>query len=579
MDTDIHYGCDSFTQSENLETFGLIWLDANPNNMEKSRNTERQMRDIINHFRKFEDLDKCKEYIEQASKEDRLVLIVSDELGRELVPRIHRLQQVSSIYVYGMNSTVNGRWTSQFTKIKVSTVQLDKLLVQIKSDQRLRARVQEPFSAHIFNTGCVSDKSTTEINGHTKREVADIYLYRGDSIDNLELVLFEIDAAPHVGSTKPFAYISPYSNFPDESEVLFTLGSVFRLISISAGDDNLWTIRMELCTDDEHSMKYVLSEMRNKYRTGETSLHVFAKLLAEMGKFDLAEKYYRRLHNEIPSDDPSQKDVCNELATVFSQKGELNMSMEWRVKASKIPEYRNLRLEKKIFKRDQHSPVFLRKCRLCDRDMKIVAQQAIVVKKCTLLDLADNNITPEGLLILANALHHNRKLEKLDLSCNTISDIGVSIIAHSIKNSTVTILVLDCNRITDEGARYLAEMLRTNKILVYLGLSSNCIGEQGVNYLADALTTCNTTLKELSLQSNKFLRDSSIDSLFAILKYNNALDTLDISGCNMSTVGIARLQDEAKQKSSFHFVTTTTEAFHHSHPASSWVKVFLSRIK
>ncbi|CAF5180683.1 unnamed protein product, partial [Rotaria magnacalcarata] len=61
--------------------------------MEKNRNTEQQMRDIINHFRKFEDLDRCEEYIEKTSKEDRLVLIVSDELGRELVPRIHRLQQ------------------------------------------------------------------------------------------------------------------------------------------------------------------------------------------------------------------------------------------------------------------------------------------------------------------------------------------------------------------------------------------------------------------------------------------------------------------------------------------------------
>ncbi|CAM4828414.1 unnamed protein product [Rotaria magnacalcarata] len=446
MDTAINYDYDSFTHSENLETFGLIWLDVNPNNMEKNRNTEQQMRDIINHFRKFEDLDRCEEYIEQTSKEDRLVLIVSDGLGRELVPRIHRLQQVSSIYVYGMNNTVNGRWTSQFAKIKVSTVQLDELLVQIKLDQRLRARVQEPFSAHIFSTGCVSDKSTTEINGHTNREVADIYLYRGDSIDNLEVVLFEIDATPHVGSTKPFANISPYSNFPDESEVLFTLGSIFRLISISAGDDKLWVIRMELCTDDEHN-------------------------------------------------------------------------------------------------------------------------------------LTNNNITPEGLPILANALHHNRKLEKLDLSYNTISDIGVSFIAHSINNSTVTILVLNRNCITDEGARYLAEMLKTSRILVYLGLHSNLIGEQGVKYLADALTTCNTTLKELSLRSNKFLRDSSIDSLFAILKYNNALDTLDVSDCNISTVGIARLQDKANQKSSFHFVTSTKETCHDSHPASSWFKVFLSRIK
>jgi hypothetical protein len=182
----------------------------------------------------------------------------------------------------------------------------------------------------------------------TKRTVAEFFCGHGASAGNLELVLFEVYADPHIVTTKHFADISPYSYFPQESEVLFMLGSIFRLTDISLNDNQVWIIRMELCGEDEHSLVRILKDMKQQSGTGEKSLHTFAKLLTEMGKSELAEKYYRRLHNETPSDDPSQKTVCNELGKVLSQKNEYNMSMHWREKASKVKEHRNLKLEARI---------------------------------------------------------------------------------------------------------------------------------------------------------------------------------------------------------------------------------------
>ena len=48
--------------------------------------------------------------------------------------------------------------------------------------------------------------------------------------DGLEEVLFDIDADPKRVIAKPFADISSHSQYKDESEVLFMLGSIFRLI-------------------------------------------------------------------------------------------------------------------------------------------------------------------------------------------------------------------------------------------------------------------------------------------------------------------------------------------------------------
>jgi hypothetical protein len=110
---------DSYTNIDDkeLELFCLIWLDANANAMD-ARNTEQKLRSIINHLKKFRNVEQCQEYIEQRSQKDRLVLIVSGQLGREIVPSIHKFRQVISIYVYCMDKKRNEQWACKFKKVK-----------------------------------------------------------------------------------------------------------------------------------------------------------------------------------------------------------------------------------------------------------------------------------------------------------------------------------------------------------------------------------------------------------------------------------------------------------------------------
>src|ERR1700721_2649408 len=87
---------DTNVNDNHLEIFSLIWLDMEMN-VKDSRNTEQKLRSIINHLKKFQDVKQCQQYIEQRSQKDRLVLIVSGEMGREMLPSIHKLRQVISI--------------------------------------------------------------------------------------------------------------------------------------------------------------------------------------------------------------------------------------------------------------------------------------------------------------------------------------------------------------------------------------------------------------------------------------------------------------------------------------------------
>ncbi|CAF4680736.1 unnamed protein product, partial [Rotaria socialis] len=132
------------------------------------------------------------------------------------------------------------------------------------------------------------------------------------------VVIFEIEADPSVVGTmkngknrRPFAQIDELSYYGEESEVLFMLGSIFRLNEIIShnqssslsvdGTMSTIIIRMTLCSDDDdNDLKQLYDHhMKNEYDREETNLLSLGDVLRNMGKFDLAEKYYRRWLSEL----------------------------------------------------------------------------------------------------------------------------------------------------------------------------------------------------------------------------------------------------------------------------------------
>jgi hypothetical protein len=107
----------SQTYDDNLETFSLFWLDAQVNTTEDNRQTQQKLRQIINHLKTFDDQNQCHQHILSLSPQDRLVLIISGRCGRQLVPQIHQLRQLTSIYVYCMDKKANEQWAKDFTKV------------------------------------------------------------------------------------------------------------------------------------------------------------------------------------------------------------------------------------------------------------------------------------------------------------------------------------------------------------------------------------------------------------------------------------------------------------------------------
>ncbi|CAF1384465.1 unnamed protein product [Adineta steineri] len=451
-----------------LESFSLIWLNNNEN-----VDIQKELRNIINHIETFHDVEECKDYIEKTSENDRLVLVTNGEFGQQIIPSIHQLRQISSIYI----NSEDKQWTNDFPKVKGIHVKMDELVSQIHEDHKNLRKIEEPVWMNMFTTIRDAGKSTTGINGQfafsqllldcllrlksnendrnelisccekreyegnqnelnrlhefqrsyssdnvlwwytresffyktlnaalRKQNIHMIYLYRSFisdiqnqlqnhqcqyatrvyrsqlmSIDELnylknsvgqyvsvnsflstsfekeiasfylgdtnhrwidfEKVLFEIDADPKVVTTKPFADISQFSDFSDESEVLFMLGSIFRLNSIIRDDQNqIWIIEMCLCSDDEHNLKQILMDMKNEIGNGETNLCILGKVVRRMGHLDLAKKYYYRCLEELSQNDPLLLTVYKDLAKIASQEKDYEENLRLRHILAKIKE-------------------------------------------------------------------------------------------------------------------------------------------------------------------------------------------------------------------------------------------------
>lgn len=457
---------------KNLETFSLIWLDAIINDSVENIETQQRLRTLINHLKTFQRADECIQYIESSPK-DRFVLIVSGRLGQEVVPSIHHLQQVYSIYVYCMDKERNERWAKRFPKVQGVIIKFDELIAKIRSNQEkcTQTKLTEPLSISFFltenethecndqfiysqlltyyllrikpmasedkelislckeeykgnehelniirefETNYSSDQSirwyTREtflcrlltkairiqnldlllifrffirdiqrsieqnhctnplhtyrsslmshdeiqlfrnsvgeflsINGffltNPHRHQMITYLTNPEITNDHEKVLFEIVADPPTDLNKSYCNITSLSYYQNDEQILFSFGSIFRLDSIHQqddGKDRIWIIRMRLSTEQHKRLRNVFEHIRCQYNVEEINLLSFGKVLRKMSRYDEAEKFYRRLLKEFPSDHPNFVDCHYNLGLLLDEKGDYESSLEWHQKSIEI---------------------------------------------------------------------------------------------------------------------------------------------------------------------------------------------------------------------------------------------------
>jgi hypothetical protein len=105
---------------------------------------------------------------------------------------------------------------------------------------------------------------------------------------NILSVLFEIEVDVTRSTIKrPFASISHLSKFPDESEIVFSVGSMFRIERVQDRRtvEGYWYVQLKLVEDDSDTNE-LRNELEKEY-CDEGDLCSLGKALRAMGDYDL----------------------------------------------------------------------------------------------------------------------------------------------------------------------------------------------------------------------------------------------------------------------------------------------------
>ena len=111
-----------YMEEDNLETYILVWLDATVDSSEQKLNIQRKLRSSINYLKTFNNEYQCENYLLSTYNNDRIILIISGQLGRDLIHHTHHLRQISSIYVYCIDRRKHESWANQYRKVQNRTL-------------------------------------------------------------------------------------------------------------------------------------------------------------------------------------------------------------------------------------------------------------------------------------------------------------------------------------------------------------------------------------------------------------------------------------------------------------------------
>ena len=170
-------------------------------------------------------------------------------------------------------------------------------------------------------------------------EVANLYLTKLEDVCELSpgmsAVLLEIEINPSVLDTKPYANISDFSAFPSENEVLFMIGSIFKIDSVR-NTHHYHTIKLKLCNDNDHDLEVLSSYLKDKIPCKPTLVSL-GNLLGDMGEYGKAAKCYQRQLNKLKNKNSYGAGCCyTGLGVVATMSGDYNSAVQYHEKALSI---------------------------------------------------------------------------------------------------------------------------------------------------------------------------------------------------------------------------------------------------
>ncbi|CAF1580533.1 unnamed protein product, partial [Adineta ricciae] len=165
-----------------------------------------------------------------------------------------------------------------------------------------------------------------------KIEVAQRFAQNAHDNENVVAVLFEMEINPKISSV-PFASVDKESAIEGESEDLFSMHTVFRIISTEEVVDRLWQVKLALTSENDVQLKVLGDYMRKELGEGD-SMSKLGHLMLKMGEYDQAHDIYAtQFGSREKNNAQTQSHINHQLGYVFSAKGDYKTALIYYEKA------------------------------------------------------------------------------------------------------------------------------------------------------------------------------------------------------------------------------------------------------
>ena len=136
----------------------LIWLDENIcDDVEDCFYTTAHLRSIAYDLKTYTNVDECVLFIE-TMKDRKAYIIISGSLGQSVVPRIHAMCQIDSIFIFCGIEQRHKEWTREWSKIKGIFTEIMPICKSLKlaAEQRQQNAISMSF--------IMSDEQSNQLN-------------------------------------------------------------------------------------------------------------------------------------------------------------------------------------------------------------------------------------------------------------------------------------------------------------------------------------------------------------------------------------------------------------------------------
>ncbi|CAF0871587.1 unnamed protein product [Adineta steineri] len=165
----------------------------------------------------------------------------------------------------------------------------------------------------------------------------------GRSIEDHEPVIFIIDIDMTNEQSTAFADISNLSRYPDEEEILLSIGSIFCIESVKFDETKqLYRIHLSLSQHNKLTVNKYIEQTFAKEIDSINQSVVFGKLLFDMGEYQFAIEYLKNRINYLSDNDNHYRATYfNNIGVCYNEIGKKDEALKYYKAANQIYQQAN----------------------------------------------------------------------------------------------------------------------------------------------------------------------------------------------------------------------------------------------